>query len=83
MSTQGIEIDENIEKSKVPEDIKNEQKNRKNSSKIYLKQKKKIEKQEYKKRLKQKELEYIKKRLDHKKFKLDSLTPNQEKGEKE
>ena len=83
MSTQGLEIDENIEKSKVPEDIKNEQKQRNKRSKIYLKKKKKIAKQEYKKKLRQKELEYIKKRLDNKKLKLETLTSDQVKGEEE
>ena len=82
-STQGIEIDQNIEKSKEPQDIKNEQKQKKNRSKIYLKKKKQIVKQERKKRRQQKELEYLEKRLESKKLKLESLTSDQVKGEKE
>lgn len=82
-STQGIEIDQNIEKSKEPQDIKNEQKQKKNRSKIYLKKKKQIVKQERKKRKQQKELEYLEKRLESKKLKLESLTSDQVKGEKE
>ena len=82
-STQGIEIDQSIEKSKEPQDIKNEQKQKKNRSKVYLKKKKQIRKQEYKKRFKQQELEYLEKRLENKKLKLESLTSDQVKGEKE
>ena len=82
-STQGIEIDQSIEKSKEPQDIKNEQKQKKNRSKIYLKKKKQIAKQERKKRKQQKELEYLEKRLESKKLKLESLTSDQVKGEKE
>ncbi len=82
-STQGIEIDPSIEKSKEPQDIKNEQKQKKNRSKVYLKKKKQIRKQEYKKRFKQQELEHLEKRLENKKLELESLTSDQVKGEKE
>lgn len=82
-STQGIELNQNIEKSKEPKDIKNEQKQRKNRFKKYIKNKKQIEKQEHKKRIKQKELEYLEKRLESKKIKLDSLSSDQVKGEME
>jgi hypothetical protein len=82
-STQGIEIDQNIEKSKEPQDVKFEQKQKKNRSKIYLKKKKQLAKQEYKKKKELKELEYLEKRLENKKLKLDSITSDQVKGENE
>ena len=82
-STQGIELQGEVEKSKEPQDIKNEQKQKRNRSKIYLKKKKKIRKQEYKRKLKQRELEHLEKRLETKQLKLDTLTTNPEKGEQE
>ena len=83
VSTQGIEIEQNLDKTKEPQDVKNEQKQNKNRSKRYLKKKKQIVKQERKKRKQQKELEYLEKRLESKKLKLESLTSDQVKGEKE
>lgn len=82
-STQGLEIEQNLDKTKEPQDVKNEQKQKKNRSKIYLKKKKQIAKQEHKKRKQQKELEYLEKRLESKKLKLESLKSDQVKGEKE
>lgn len=82
-STQGLEIEQNIDKTKEPQDVKNEQKQKKNRSKIYLKKKKQIAKQERKKRIQQKELEYLEKRLESKKLKLETITSDQVKGEKE
>lgn len=83
ISTQGIELDESVAKSKVTQDVKTEQKQNKNRSKVYLKKKKQIAKKEFLKRKKQQELEYFEKRLENKRLKLESLTPNPEKGEKE
>ena len=83
LSTQGIEIDQNIEKTKTPQDIKIEQKQKKNRSKLYLKKKKQLIKQEYKKKKELKELEYFEKRLENKKLKLESITSDPVKGEKE
>jgi hypothetical protein len=80
-STQGIEIDQQVEKSKEPQDVKYEQKQKKNRSKVYLKKKKQIKKQEFKKKIKEQELEYLEKRLENKKLKLESLTSDQVKGE--
>lgn len=83
VSTQGISIDSNaVEKSKPSKQDKNEQKLRKNRSSKYIKHKKELQKQDYKRNLKQKELEYLEKRLEKKKSKLNSLTADQEKGEK-
>ena len=82
-STQGIELDNSIEKSKpTPEQI-NEQKQIKNRSKKYIKYKKNLKKQDFKRTKKQQELEYLEKRLEVKKNKLNSLTSDQEKGEVE
>ena len=81
-STQGLNIEQNLDKTNEPQDIKNEQKLKKKRSKVYLKKKKQIKKQEYKKRIKQQELEYLEKRLENKKLKLESLTSDQVKGEK-
>lgn len=81
VSTQGVELNANIEKTQTPKDIKNEQKQKNNRSKIYLKEKKKVDKQNFIKRKKQKELEYFEKRLESKKLELDSLTTDLMKGE--
>ena len=80
LSTQGIELDNNIEKSKPSPKQKNEQKQIKNRSKKYIKYKKNLNKQDFKRTKKQKELEYLEKRLEAKKNKLKTLTSNQEKG---
>lgn len=80
-STQGIEIETSAEKSKIITEEKNEQKQDKNRSKIYILNKKKIEIEEFRKNKKQKELEYLEKRLELKKNKLENRFPVQEKGE--
>ena len=81
--TQGIELDNSIEKSKPTPEQKNEQKQIKNRSKKYIKYKKNLKKQDFKRTKKQQELEYLEKRLEVKKNKLNSLTSDQEKGEVE
>lgn len=83
LSTQGIELDNNIEKSKPATEQKNEQKQIKNRSKKYIKYKKNLKKQDFKRTQKQQELEYLEKRLEAKKSKLKSLTSDQQKGEVE
>ena len=83
LSTQGIELDSSIEKSKQTTEQKNEQKQIKNRSKKYIKHKKNLKKQDFKRTKKQQELEYLEKRLEVKKNKLNSLTSDQEKGEVE
>ena len=79
-STQGVEDIEfsNIDKSKPTSEQINEQKQLQNRSKRYIKNNK-----EKIRARKQIELEYIQKRLDAKKSKLESLKPDQVKGEKE
>lgn len=83
LSTQGLELDDNIAKSKLTTEQKTEQKQIKNRSKKYIKYKKNLKKQDFKRTKKQKELEYLEKRLEAKKNKLKTLTSNQEKGEVE
>ncbi|MGN0030989.1 MAG: hypothetical protein ACI37Q_03445 [Candidatus Gastranaerophilaceae bacterium] len=84
ISTQGIDIDQNVTKSKPTSEQKNEQKQSKNRSKKYLELKRKTQKQDYKRTIKQKELEYMEKRLEVKKNKLELLNSNStSKGEKE
>ena len=82
-STQGIEINQNIEKAIESKDIKKERKEKKKRSKLYIKKKKQLTKQNHKKRIKQQELKYLEKRLENKKIKLESLTSDQAKGEME
>lgn len=84
-STQGVEDIEssNVDKIKPTSEQINEQKQLQNRSKKYIKNNKEIKKQDKIRAKKQKELEYIQKRLDAKKSKLESLTPDQVKGEKE
>ncbi len=84
-STQGVEDIEfsNIDKSKPTSEQINEQKQLQNRSKRYIKNNKEIRKQDKIRARKQIELEYIQKRLDAKKSKLESLKPDQVKGEKE
>lgn len=74
MSTEGGYVDSNIAKSKTPNDIKKDQKEKKLSAKKYIKNKKEIQKQNYKKIGKEKELEILEMRLEDKKMKLESLT---------
>ena len=83
LSTQGIEVDNSIEKSKPTTEQKNEQKQLKNRSNKYIKHKKELKKQDFKRTKKQQELEYLEKRLEAKKNKLKSLTSDQQKGEVE
>ncbi len=83
LSTQGIEIDNSIEKSKPSTEQKNEQKQNKNRSNKYIKHKKALKKQEFKRVKKLQELEYLEKRLEVKKSKLQTLAPNPKKGEEE
>ncbi len=84
-STQGVEDIESssVDRIKPASEQINEQKQLQNRSKKYIKNNKEIKKQDKIRAKKQKELEYIQKRLDAKKSKLESLTPDQEKGEKE
>lgn len=82
LSTQGIEIDQNVAKSKPTSKQKNEQKQIKNRSKKYIDLKRKTQKQDYKRTKKQKQLEYLEKRLEVKKYKLEQLESKvEEKGE--
>lgn len=81
-STQGVEdIENNLDKMKVNSEQINEQKLLKNRSKKYIKNNKEIKKQDKIRAKKQRELDYIQKRLDAKKVKLESLSPDQVKGE--
>ena len=81
-STQGLEIDQNITKSKSTHEQKNEQKLNRNRSKKCIKIKKEIKKTDYKRTIKQTELEYSENRLEQKKKKLEALSSGS-KGEKE
>lgn len=83
VSTQGIEIDENIEQSKPSQEQKNEQKELKNRSKKHIRYNKDLKRQNLKKEEKQKELEYLQKRLEIKKNKLETKFPAEVKGEQE
>lgn len=83
LSTQGLELDNNIEKSKPSTKDKNEQKQLKNRSKIYILNKKKLRNEENKRDIKQKELEYLENRLELKKNRMETLFPTVEKGESE
>lgn len=82
-STQGMEIDSSIEKSKTSQEIKNEQKEIKNRSRKYIKYQKTLYKQNKKKTAKEKELEYLQNRLEKKKNKLETMFSDKEKGEQE
>ena len=75
-------VETNSQSSPTSEQI-NEQKQLQNRSKRYIKNNKEIRKQDKIRARKQIELEYIQKRLDAKKSKLESLKPDQVKGEKE
>lgn len=83
LSTQGTDIDNSVEKSKPTSEQKNEQKQIRNRSKKYIKNKKTLKKQEFKRAKKQQELEYLEKRLEVKKNKLRILTSDQVKGEEQ
>lgn len=81
VSTQGIEIDKKIEKSKPSPEQKNEQKEFKNRSKKYIRYNKNLKRENIKKEEKQKELDYLQKRLEIKKTKLEIKFPAEVKGE--
>jgi len=82
-STQGIELEQDIAKSKPDTVQKNEQKQQANRSKKYLKVQKQTAKETLKKKQKQRKLEYLQNRLEVKKQKLEQLDSTTLKGEKE
>lgn len=82
-STQGIDLSAKIEKLKPSHKDKNEQKQQKNRSKIYILNKKKLKIEERKRNTKQKEIEYLEQRLELKKNRMETLFPTVEKGESE
>ena len=82
-STQGLQIDESIEKSKPTSEQKNEQKQSRNRLNKYIRVKKQIKKQHSVRNKKLKELEYLERRLESKQRKLELLDSTIEKGEKE
>ena len=82
-STQGLQLDESVAKSKPTSEQKNEQKQSKNRLNKYIKTKKQIRKQNAIRDTKLKQLEYLERRLEAKQKKLESLGSDTEKGEKE
>ena len=83
ISTQGVNIDESIVKSKPSAEEKNEQREFQSRSKKYIRYQKDLKRQNLKKTAKEKELEYLEQRLEHKKNKMETLFQNSEKGELE
>lgn len=81
VSTQGIEISQDVVNSQMAKSEKNEQKAIQNRSKKYIKNNKDLKKQNLKKQKQEKELEYLKSRLEVKKNKLETRFPDYVKGE--
>mgnify|MGYP006886758628 CR=1 FL=1 len=81
VSTQGIEITQDVANSQMTKSEKNEQKALQNRSKKYIKNNKDLKKQNLKKQKQERELEYLKSRLEVKKNKLETRFPDYVKGE--
>lgn len=81
VSTQGIDISQDVANSQMTKLEKNEQKVIQNRSKKYIKNNKDLNKQNLKKQKQEKELEYLKSRLEVKKNKLETRFPDYVKGE--
>lgn len=80
-STEGIELEQNIDKFRPSFHEKNEQIRSRRRYNKYIKTKEKIKKEDYKRTIKEKELEYLERRLEEKKNKLEKLFPENLKGE--
>ena len=81
ISTQGIEISQDVANSQMTKSEKNEQKALQSRSKKYIKNNKNLKKQNLKKQKQERELEYLKSRLEVKRNKLETRFPNYVKGE--
>lgn len=81
LSTQGIEVTQDVANSQISKAEKNEQKAIQNRSKKYIKNNKDLKRQNLKKQKQEKELEYLKSRLEVKKNKLETRFPDYVKGE--
>ena len=81
ISTQGIEISQDVANSKMTKSEKNEQKALQCRSKKYIKNNKNLKKQNLKKQKQERELEYLKSRLEVKRNKLETMFPDYVKGE--
>lgn len=82
-STQGVEINSDIVKSKPTRENINEQKDIKNRSKHYRNKKRQLDRQNIKRIQTQKQINYLEQRLEKKKEKIEKLHPNTVKGEQE
>ena len=81
ISTQGIEISQDVANSQMSKSEKNEQKALQSRSKKYIKNNKNLRKQNLKKQKQERELEYLKSRLEVKRNKLETRFPDYVKGE--
>lgn len=81
ISTQGIEISQDVANSQMTKSEKNEQKALQSRSKKYIKNNKNLKKQNLKKQKQERELEYLKSRLEVKRNKLETRFPDYVKGE--
>ena len=81
VSTQGIEISQDVANSQMTKSEKNEQKALQSRSKKYIKNNKNLKKQNLKKQKQERELEYLKSRLEVKRNKLETRFPDYVKGE--
>lgn len=81
VSTQGIEISQDVANSQMTKSEKNEQKALQSRSKKYIKNNKNLKKQNLKKQKQERELEYLKSRLEVKRNKLETRFPDYAKGE--
>ena len=82
-STEGIELEGNVEKAVSDSEIKKERAEKKKATRLYFKYKKAILKQNKKRLKKEKEIMYLEERLNTKKERLETLSPESEKGETE
>lgn len=81
VSTQGIEISQDVANSQMTKSERNEQKALQSRSKKYIKNNKNLRKQNLKKQKQERELEYLKSRLEVKRNKLETRFPDYVKGE--
>lgn len=81
VSTQGIEISQDVANSQMTKSEKNEQKALQSRSKKYIKNNKNLKKQKLKRQKQERELEYLKSRLEVKRNKLETRFPDYVKGE--
>lgn len=81
ISTQGIEISQDVANSQMTKSEKNEQKALQSRSKKYIKNNKNLKKQKLKRQKQERELEYLKSRLEVKRNKLETRFPDYVKGE--